>query len=144
MEKEEEKNYITLNCLSWNSTDEVKMIMEKNLYGDDSNFDYYANEIYKNKNSVKEILSHPIPISELEQIISDCKKIGSNYISIDYHEDHQEYEINGYEVHISTKEEIKEYEDEYNNFKSRKLIEINDKIAKLTAEKEFLTNESVN
>lgn len=54
--------------------------------------------------------SEPVSIDTLiEQLIS-LKKLGANYVSCDWHCDHQELELHGYEFRTATEEEIAEHE----------------------------------
>ena len=54
--------------------------------------------------------AEPVNIDMLIKELTDLKQKGSNYVSCDWHGDHQELELYGYEFRKATEEEIKEHE----------------------------------
>jgi hypothetical protein len=59
--------------------------------------------------------NYPIKIDELRKILTNIENSGCNYVSIDYHCDHEEYEFYGADVHAATEEEIREENDKEKN-----------------------------
>lgn len=53
----------------------------------------------------------PILIDSLIEILAKAKAAGSTHIAIDYHCDHIGYDIEGYEIRLSTQDEISFHED---------------------------------
>lgn len=54
--------------------------------------------------------AEPISIAELRTIIDKAEKAGANFITIDYHIDHGEYDIYGYHCVRPSEKEVEEYE----------------------------------
>lgn len=48
----------------------------------------------------------PIQIDRMIAILNDLKKDGCNFIALDYHCDHIAYEVSGFIIELSTKEEF--------------------------------------
>jgi hypothetical protein len=84
------------------NTDDLISLIESDILGqedvdDDHNEIYEGNTIYVND---------PIKIDDLIMILNGLKDEGSNYVAIDFHSDHREYEIDGQEIRLATQEEI--------------------------------------
>lgn len=47
-----------------------------------------------------------IPIQKLKELIERAEASGANFVAIDYHSDHDEYEVYGYYVERMTQDEI--------------------------------------
>jgi hypothetical protein len=77
----------------------------------DAAYEKYAPNMIGKGNYV----NYPIKIDELRKILTVIEKSGCNYVSIDYHCDHEEYEFYGADVHAATEEEIKEENDKERN-----------------------------
>lgn len=107
---------ITYDCKIVKCSEELDFELRIDVIGkekeneiDESNGDF--NYIYKGK----EYQNRPISIKSLRKILNELEKEGCNYLSIDYHSDHIEYDIYGLDVHESTQKEIDE------NIKKQKL-----------------------
>ena len=99
------------------NTDELDMMMVEDILGDVEDH----NEIYKGKTM---FLNDPIKIDTLRKYLDSLEANGANYVAIDFHEDHREYELEGLHVSIATQEEIDQHskeqkEKEIENIKSR-------------------------
>lgn len=46
-----------------------------------------------------------IPINMMQKLLDNVKSNGGNFIGIYFHEDHQEYEVYGFDIHKETVEE---------------------------------------
>jgi hypothetical protein len=64
-----------------------------------------------------------IPIEDLEAIIKEIKETGASHIEIGFHEDHQEYELNGFTITQSLTEvaETSWKQDEFEHYKKEQL-----------------------
>ena len=80
-----------------------------------------------------QVEQYPFSIEKLRKILDDLEQNGCNYVSIDYHCDHEEYNFYGVNLHVATQVEIDE-EDEKQ--KQKELREIQDALAKLERDKE--------
>lgn len=56
------------------------------------------------------VYNHVINIDTLIQSLQKMKESGSTHVAVDYHEDHIGYDISGFEIRHSTKEEIEAYQ----------------------------------
>ena len=76
---------------------------------------------------------HVIDIDKMINTLQNIKNKGSNYVSLNYHEDHIGYEISGYSIKKSTPEEIQNYEFELMTERERrnKIMELQREIEKL-------------
>ncbi len=61
--------------------------------------------------------AHPVLIDSLIEVLNDLKSKGANYAKLEYHSDHIGYEISGYNIRLSTPEEIEAYENKINGNK---------------------------
>ena len=61
------------------------------------------NEIYDGNTNQ---LNDPIKIDVLRKFLDQLEEAGANYVSIDYHTDHQELELDGLFVGLASQEEI--------------------------------------
>lgn len=99
------------------NTDELDMMMVEDILGDVED----RNEIYKGNTM---FLNDPIKIDTLRKYLDSLEANGANYVAIDYHEDHREYELDGLHVSIAIQKEIDEHtkeqqEKEIEQIKSR-------------------------
>lgn len=90
------------------NTDELDMMMVEDILGDVEDH----NEIYKGKTM---FLNDPIKIDTLRKYLDSLEANGANYVAIDYHEDHREYEFDGLHVSIALQKEIDEHTKEQND-----------------------------
>jgi hypothetical protein len=122
------------------NTDDLPYLIQDDILGKDFEDDH--DDIYEgNTNRVND----PIKIDDLIMMLVDLKTLGANYVSIDYHTDHREYELDGQEVRLATQEEIdehirkdKQYQIDTINLRLRDLAEqtkvFNRKLNSLTGE----------
>jgi len=112
-----ENNTITIiDKISKRSSDldynlNVDIIGQKNVDSIYNADDFSAVNFIDNR---KQSDSAPIKIKELKKIISKLEKDGSNYVMIDYNCDHIEFIFYGLDIHLSTKDEINEYNNREN------------------------------
>jgi vacuolar-type H+-ATPase subunit I/STV1 len=106
-------------------TDELDLLLREqiipNIYEDEEDF----NEIYKDKANN---LNTPIKIDTLREHLNLLEKKGANFVSIMYHPDHIEYELDGQLVREATQEEINEHTLKQKEFQ---LTQIKKRIAEL-------------
>lgn len=81
----------------------------------------------------QQVEQYPFSINKLRKILDDLEKDGCNYVSIDYHCDHEEYNFYGINLHVATQAEIDEVDKKE---KQKELKEMQDYLAKLEREKE--------
>jgi len=97
-------------------------------------FDYDEHDDFVNQVEGKQeyIVGGLVKIDEIIKNLQTLKEAGSNYVDIDFHEDHQELEITGFDVHRMSEKEILEYELSIRkNDSERKQKEISELEAKL-------------
>lgn len=108
-------NTITHDCKVETQTEELDFALYHDILGEE-NVDKAYNEdgvnvIYKGK----DYQNTPVKIEVLKEMLSKLEEKGCNYVSIDYHCDHIEYDICGIDVHVSTEDEIEEQNDKETN-----------------------------
>ena len=64
---------------------------------------------------------HPILIDTLIHKLKDYKNKGANYVGLDYHVDHIGYNMEFYDIHASTEEEIDKHKKSIEASKKRAL-----------------------
>jgi hypothetical protein len=62
-----------------------------------------CHEIYEGNTAQ---LNDPIKIDVLRGLLDDLESRGANYVSIDFHNDHQEFELDGIFITTATPEEV--------------------------------------
>ena len=74
-----------------------------------------------------------IPIEYLEAIIKEIKETGASHIEIGFHEDHQEYEFNGFTIQrLSTEEEEQERDRaEFEKFRRNQIQVLQEELTRL-------------
>ncbi len=87
------------------NTDELDMSMIEDILGDVED----RNEIYKGNTA---FINTPIKIDTLRKYLDELESKGANYVSIDFHIDHIEYELDGIKISEATQEEIDEHNKE--------------------------------
>ena len=126
---------ITKTYVGHETTEELNHIILYDLIGKNYSDDDYPIEITKgNTGRNWEGDSEPMSIKSLKEIIEKLEAKGANYIEFMFHGDHGEYEINGLEIHKSTKVELDEYE------AAIKAEEDKRKLAKITKLEEEIKN----
>lgn len=86
-------------------TEEIPHSIRYSILGKDYD-DHPYNEIYIG--NTKQI-NDPINIQALRKILNNLEAKGANYVAIDFHTDHQEYELDGVHIGLATQEEIDEH-----------------------------------
>lgn len=87
------------------NTDELDMMMIEDILGEVED----RNEIYKGNTM---FLNDPIKIDTLRKYLDTLETNGANYVAINYHEDHREYEFDGLNVGIASQDDIDLYSKE--------------------------------
>lgn len=118
-----------------------KFIEEKCLISnpqEDNGFDYEIDDDYRETGDVNQSDAGLVKIDELITILQELKDKGANYVACDWHCDHQELEVQGFNYRKSTDEEVQVVEDaakaKKELLKQRQIKEMEDKLAKLKAE----------
>lgn len=77
--------------------------------------------------------AEPIEIDRLIAILTEAKQNGSTHVAVEYHTDHIGYDITGFEMRVSTEEEIEKYRADRDAEKERrrKIHELQSQIQKL-------------
>ena len=100
--------------------------------------DYENHDNYKEIGDVNQSDAGLVKIDELITALQELKEKGANYVACDWHCDHVELEVHGFNYRKSTYEEVKVVEDEAKAkkelLKQRQIKEMEDKLAKLKAE----------
>lgn len=79
---------------------------------EDNGFDYESDDDYREIGDVNQSDSGLVKIDDLITILQELKDKGSNYVACDWHCDHQELDVYGFNYRKSTYEEVKVVEDE--------------------------------
>ena len=99
-------NTITHDCKVETHTEELDFALYHDILGKENIDKAYeedgVNSIYKGK----DYQNTPVKIEVLKEMLLKLEEKGCNYVSIDYHCDHIEYDICGIDVHKATEEEI--------------------------------------
>lgn len=118
-----------------------KFIGEESLMScpqEDNGFDYEIDDQYKETGDLNQCDAGLVKIDELITILQGLKNKGANYVACDWHCDHGELEVYGFNYRKSTDEEVQAVEEAEKAKKEllkQKLIkEMEEKIAKLKAE----------
>ena len=105
---------------------------------EDNGFDWDVNEDYEEIGDTNQSDAGLVKIDELITILQELKDKGANYVACDWHCDHQELDVYGFNYRKSTDEEVQVVEDaakaKKELLKQRQIKEMEDKLAKLKAE----------
>lgn len=118
--------YVTKTLIGNDNQSELDFV----LY-DDFGFSYDTNDQFVEIEKVKGYYADatPIKIDDMIKILQYLKDKGATHVQIEDHCDHQGYDISGFEIRLSTTDEVEDYENK------RKLeIEKRNKIAELQKE----------
>lgn len=125
---------IVIKAVSHKSTDELDFVMRDDILGKgwDDDDDVFAHEININQDLSRSV---PIKIDDLRKLLDKLEKEGCNYVSVDYHRDHIEYDLYGFDIRPATEKQI----EDFNAEEKRKKIEKNKVLLeKIEKEKEKL------
>lgn len=89
------------------TSDELRHMIRVDVLGKNYDDDEF-NEIYLDNTNYQ---NDHIKIDTLRKYLDNIEKKGANYVAIDFHIDHGEYEIDGVQVRLATKYEIEEHEE---------------------------------
>jgi hypothetical protein len=123
-----DKVFITKTLIKNDNQSELDFILQ-----DEFNFDYDRNsefvEIKKNLETYYAD-AEPIRIDDMIKVLQNLKDSGSTHVQIETHHDHHGYDISGFEIRLSTQEEIDEFnsEIEARNNKMNKILELQKQI----------------
>jgi hypothetical protein len=105
---------------------------------EDNGFDWDVNEDYEEIGDNNQSDAGLVKIDELITILQGLKEKGANYVACDWHCDHQELEVYGFNYRKSTDEEVQAIEDaakaKKELLKQRQIKEMEEKLAKLKAD----------
>ena len=118
-----------------------QFIEEKSLESrpyEDNGFDYENHDDYEEIGDPNYTDSGLVKLDELIEVLKELKDKGANYVACDWHCDHVELEVHGFNYRKSTNEEVKEVEDANKTkkdlLKQRQIREMEEKLAKLKSE----------
>ena len=104
---------------------------------EDNGFDWDVNEDYEEIGDNNQSDAGLVKIDELITILQGLKEKGANYVACDWHCDHQELDVYGFNYRKSTDEEVQAIEDaakaKKELLKQRQIKEMEEKLAKLKA-----------
>ena len=102
---------------------------------EDNGFDFEKDDDYQTIGDTNYSDSGLVKIDELIKTLQDLKEKGSNYVACDWHCDHQELEIHGFNFRKSNDEEVKIEEDKIQAkkdlLKKRQIEDLEKQLAKL-------------
>lgn len=114
-----------------------KKYLESRPY-EDNGFDYENDDDYEEIGDSNHSDAGLVKIDELIEVLKELKDKGSNYVACDWHCDHQELDVYGFNYRKSTDEEVKEVEDAIKEkkeaLKQKQIREMEEKLAKLKEE----------
>jgi hypothetical protein len=110
------KTYITKKLIIGEITEELGPILEEE-FGIDRDLDPFLENFIIIEKGGLGVASYPIKIETLIRILQEMRDLGSTHVELDYHCDHNEYNLTGFHISESTEEEIREYEEEKENAK---------------------------
>lgn len=93
------------------SSDELRSMMENDILGPDLTEAAYDGDGFVNIIHKGEYECFPISINKLRTILLELEQSGCNYVSIDFHSDHFEYDFYGAKAHTLTEDELKREEE---------------------------------
>jgi hypothetical protein len=78
-----------------------------------------------------------IEIERLEEMLNKVKETGATHVEIDFHIDHEEYEIGGYTITHSDEQELLEQRamEDFENDKISRIMQLQQEIIKIKNEK---------
>lgn len=87
-------------------SEELDFDLRNDILGKDWSEENDFEEIYMGRTNQ---VNNPIKIDTLRYYLDQLEQLGANYVSIDYHTDHIEYELDGIEARLATQQEIDEH-----------------------------------
>lgn len=122
MENELEQKYITKRYVHEYETDDgLGHQPMYELYGSEGFYETY-DCTYINKGRGDWANGSAIKISELEAVIANIKAKGGTHLDIDYHCDHDSYNVYGVKIYESTEDEIETFIGTEQMLKRKKLL----------------------
>jgi hypothetical protein len=99
------KIYFTINTIDNFEFSELDFELYDEIFGKDKlDFDEFSPESIEDKYS--EVEGYPIQIDKLINLLSQFKEKGANYVALHEHCDHIGYNLEAYNIHLSSDEEI--------------------------------------
>ena len=102
---------------------------------EDNGFDFEKDNDYQTIGDTNYSDAGLVKIDELIKTLQDLKEKGSNYVACDWHCDHQELEVHGFNFRKSNDEEVKIEEDKIQAkkdlLKKRQIEDLEKQLAKL-------------
>jgi len=95
------------------NSEELPDEMKIDILGQDYLNDIPYNKIFEGEAS---LLNDPIKINVLRGFLDQLEEAGANYVSIDYHTDHRELELDGIFIDVATQKEIDEHNQKDKDF----------------------------
>jgi hypothetical protein len=91
----EDDNYLMCNVLA---TEAEKELEKDDIY-------MYARKVNEGDDSYVDSYAEPIPIEVMKKHIEDSEAKGANFIVVDWHSDHSEYDIYGLKIRRESEDE---------------------------------------
>jgi hypothetical protein len=116
-------------------SEELDFEMREDIFGkgfDEEDENINHREIYEGNTKY---FNTAIKIDTLKKYLNKLVKAGANYVSIHYHTDHVEYELDGQLITLATQEEIDEYDEKENDYKKKYFQE---RLLKIEKDRKFV------
>lgn len=119
-----DKVFITKTLIKNDNQSELDFVLQNEF-----DFDYDKNSDFV-EILIKNFRSYhadgdPIRIDSMISVLQNLKDSGATHVQIETHHDHHGYDISGFEIRLSTQEEISEHENKL-KIRNEKIIKIKD------------------
>jgi hypothetical protein len=106
------KVYITKIHIDDKNVSELDFVLDDE-FGVNSENEEYLDELLVGQGRAD---GYPINIDTLFNLLTELKNDGCTHVELDYHSDHIGYDISGYIIRKSTKDEMPEFRKQINKF----------------------------
>ena len=103
----EEIMYITKEVIGDVEHSEIDFLIQEEFGYDYENYQ----ELVEIEVGNGDVRNEPISIDLMVKTLQELKEKGSTHVALNYHTDHIGYEMTGYEIYLSTEEQINTYEE---------------------------------
>jgi hypothetical protein len=100
----ENKIYYTINTIADDSFSELDFELYEEVFGKIDYDEFWPESIEDRK--YRSVDGHPIQIDRLINLLNSFKENGANYVALHHHCDHIGYDLEAYDIHKSTEEEV--------------------------------------
>jgi hypothetical protein len=102
----ENKLYYTVKTITDDSFSELDFELYEEIFGKIDYDEFWPESIDKEYHSVN---GYPIQIDKLINLLTSFKENGANYVALHHHRDHIGYDLEAYDIHKSSEEEINSF-----------------------------------